>query len=181
MEAIQSSYILTVGSGLSTEARCVAAQFVRQLRFLKDYVTIDIRQWHLRCWDNVQLVCGNRIHLPFLIRELSGSDTGSFVHHKRRNVLGISCLICFIEEETDQCSLELCPFAFVEWESCAGHFRAQLKIDEVILLSKFPVWFSSFVQSWNDTVLIHYFVVCIGFTCRNQFMRRIRHLEQMLS
>jgi hypothetical protein len=42
------------------------------------------------------------IHLPFLIGKLTGAESGSFVHHQRRGVFGVTLYRVEIEKILNQ-------------------------------------------------------------------------------
>ena len=57
------------------------------------------------------------VHLSFLIGQLACSVTGSCIYHCRRHDFQIASLAGFVQEEVDQCALQLCTFSFVNRES----------------------------------------------------------------
>ena len=100
------------------------------------------------------------IHLPFLVRQLSRAVAGSGVHHCGRHYFRIAGFACFVQEEVDECALQLCAFAFVYGEAGTGNLDTQVKVYQVIFLGQFPVGQGVFGQlGFHTTYFLYYIVV----------------------
>ena len=73
VESIESSDMRTPRAGLSSEARGIAYIFDRQLRFIEDYIPIEISQRNFSCGDQVKVICCGMVHLTFLVRKLTST------------------------------------------------------------------------------------------------------------
>ena len=80
------------------------------------------------------------VHLTFFIGQLACSVTGSSIDHCRRHYFRIARLACLVQEEVDECALQLCAFAFVYGEAGTGNLDTQVKVYQVVFLGQFPVW-----------------------------------------
>ena len=139
MKAIEPAYIFTVRAGFPTEALCISAVFNRKLLFIQNDVTVDIGYRNFSRRNQIEIVYFAMVHLSFFIRKLSGSIAGSSVYNCWRHDFGISGFTCFIQEKVNQCALQLSSFAFVNRKTCTGYFYTQIKVNQVVFLSQFPM------------------------------------------
>ena len=139
MQAVESAHVLAVGSGLAAEAGSIGGQLLRKLVVIQNHVAEDVGDRHLSGGHEVEIVETDIVHLRLLVRELAGAETGSGVHHHGGLGLLISGLGILVEEEVDESPLQTCALSFIYREACAGDLHAEVEVDDVVFLCKFPV------------------------------------------
>ena len=63
----------------------------------------------------------------------------SFIDHIGRFDFGVAGGVGFIKEELDEGTLQAGAFTYIYRESGTGDFHAEVEVDEVVFLCKFPV------------------------------------------
>ena len=159
VQTVQSTYILSVGSCLTTETRRIGRHLDREIGLVQDHIPIDIRHRNLSRRNQIEIIEIYVVHLPLLIGKLSGSEARRFVHHQRRHHLGISGSRIAVEEERNQRTLQRSTFALVDRETCTCQLHAQLEIDQVIFFSQLPVRQCPLRQIGHRTTRTHHHIV----------------------
>src|SRR5690606_35360437 len=132
MQTVESAHMRSVRSSFTAEARRVSCTKNRQFIFVEDDVAEEVCYGNFCSWDEVQIVESDVVHLPFLIRKLSGSISRCFIHQMRNLIFLISRFGVTIEEIADQRALKSSTFSLVYGKSCAGDFHAEFKMDDVV-------------------------------------------------
>ena len=132
------------------------------------------------------------VHLTFLVGQLTRAVTRCSIDHCRRHNLGISALAGFVEEEVDQCTLQPRSLADVDRKTSTGNLYAEVKVDEVVFLGKFPVgqWVGD-TQRWVHVpvayrvrigtffqVRLHHVVILCGGTLRHLVVGNVGYLAK---
>src|SRR5690606_8104459 len=128
-----------VRTGLASETRGIGAMSNRKIAFLDDGISINIGYWYLGCRNQEKIVLTDIVHLAFLIRKLTSSKALSFIDYNRRLNFLITCFLSFIQKEINQSALKLGSLAFVNRKTSSGNFCTQLKINNIVFRSKFPM------------------------------------------
>ena len=85
-----------------------------------------------------------------------------------------------LEEEADQSALELGPLALVERESGAGHFGAEVEVDQVKFLGDVPVWLGVAARRRGFPTAEDFDVVVRRLACRHEVARGVGQLNEEL-
>ena len=139
MQTVQSAHILTVRTGLATEALCVGAVLDGQLLLVEDDVTVDVGDGHLSGRNEVEVIYLAVVHLTLLVGQLSCAVAAGGVHYRGRHNLGVAAGTCFVEEEVDQRSLQTGTLADIHGETGTGDLDAQVEVYQIVFLGQFPV------------------------------------------
>ncbi len=139
VQTIQSAYVLAVRACLTTETLGIGTVLDRQLDLIQDDVAIEVRYGHLSRRDQIEVIHLAVVHLTLLVGQLTRAVTRSGVHHRRRHDLRIAGLVGLSQEEIDQRTLQTSTLSDIDRETGARDLDAQVEIDEVVLLSQFPV------------------------------------------
>ena len=139
MQTVESAHILAVASCLATETCRISTVLHRKL-ISRDYdIAIEVGDRDLCGRDHVELIFIDKIHLPFLVGELAGAVTGSFIDNIRGLYFKITGIGSPVEEELDESALEFRTLADVHRETRSGDLYTEIKVDEVVLPGKIPV------------------------------------------
>ena len=84
MQTVQTSHVLAVRTGLTTEARSVGGHLLREVVVTKDDISEYVGDRNLGCRDEIEVIKTYIVHLGLLVRQLTGTETGSGVDHDRR-------------------------------------------------------------------------------------------------
>ena len=79
------------------------------------------------------------VHLPFLVGQLARAEARGFVDHDRRFHFEVAGPGVAVEEIVDQRTLQTGSLAFVDGESGAREFHAQVEVDDVVFACQFPM------------------------------------------
>ena len=139
MEAVQAADILAVRACLAAEAGSVGGQGLRKLVVLEYDVTENVGDGHLGGRDHVEIIEVGVIHLAFLVGKLAGTEARCGIDHHRRLDLFVSVGGVDIEEEIDECPLELGSLALVDGESGSGNLHSEVEVDDIVFLAELPV------------------------------------------
>ena len=75
MQTVQSTNILSIRTGLTTEALCIRTILNWKIFFIQDNIAINISNRNLSGWDQIQIIHFAMIHLTLFIRQLTCSVT----------------------------------------------------------------------------------------------------------
>ena len=75
VQTVESANVLSVRACLTTEARGVCRQPLRDFILLEDNVSEDISYRNLCGRHHIEIVQISVVHLPFLVRKLAGTET----------------------------------------------------------------------------------------------------------
>ena len=75
MQSVQTTYILTVTTCLTTETSRISATLDRQILLVKNLIPEDIRHRNLSRRDKIEVVKVGMIHLTFLVWKLSSAQS----------------------------------------------------------------------------------------------------------
>ena len=139
MKAVQATHVLAIASCLTTEALSVGTVLDWQLLLVENHIAIDIGDWHLGSWDEVEIVDLAVIHLTLLVRELASAVARCLVDHCRRHDFSISRLVSLSEEEVDERTLQTGTLTDINREASTSDLHTKVEVDEVVFLCKFPV------------------------------------------
>ena len=120
------------------------------------------------------------IHLTFFIRKLSCSISGSCIYYCRRHDFHIARLTCFVQEEIDESTLQLCTFTFINREASSGDFYTEIEIDEVIFFCQFPMRKSIFGKLSLHTAYFFHYIIFGSYTFGNFIIGHIRNRIQQI-
>ena len=67
MQTVQTTYVLTIRASLTTEALCVCTVLDRKILLVENHVAVNIRNGHLGCWDEIEIIYLTVVHLTFFI------------------------------------------------------------------------------------------------------------------
>src|SRR5687768_4064498 len=99
MQAVESSHVSAPATGFPSEARGISGIFHRQLIITQDHIAVKISDGYFSCWDKIKFILRDEIHLPFLVRKLPCTITGSFIHNDGRLYLTVSLFFGFIQKK----------------------------------------------------------------------------------
>ncbi len=173
MQAVEAAYVLAIGTGFPAEARCVSGKLLGELVFGENHVTENIGDRDLCGGNHVEPVQARKVHLTFLVRQLAGTKAGSGVHHHGRLHFLVSGCGVAVQEEVDEGALQAGSLAFIDGETGASDFYAQVKVDDVVLLGQFPVGEGTFRKIHLRTAHLHYQVVFCAFSFRYQLVGEV--------
>ena len=71
MKTVQTTNILAVRACFATETLCIGTILDRQLGFVQNNVTVNIRHRYLGSRNQVEIVYLAVVHLTFLVRQLA--------------------------------------------------------------------------------------------------------------
>ena len=77
MQTVQTSHVLAVRTGLTTEARSVGGHLLREVVVTKDDISEYVGDRNLGCRDEIEVIKTYIVHLGLLVRQLTGTETGS--------------------------------------------------------------------------------------------------------
>ena len=106
VDAQQATGVLAGGARLAAETGRVGGVVDRQLVDGQDLVAVDVGDRHLGGGDQVQLVALDHVHLPFLVRQLSGAARRGGVHQQRRPHLGVAVALGQLQHQADERALQ---------------------------------------------------------------------------
>jgi len=124
VQAVESAHILAVRAGFAAKTGRIGRQFDREVRFVDDYVAVDVRYRHLCGRNQVEVIHGGVVHLSLLVGQLTRAETGCLVDHQRGHHFGITGRCVVVEEKSDQCALQCGALAFVNRKSGSGQLDA---------------------------------------------------------
>ena len=102
VQAVESPYVLAIGTSLAAEAGRVSAALDRQLLLVQYLVAEDVGDGHLRRGYQVEVVQIGVIHLSLLIGQLSRAVTAGLVDHVWGLHLHVARLAGLVKEESLQ-------------------------------------------------------------------------------
>ena len=170
-----------IATCFSAETRRISGTTDREIRFGENHITEDIRYRHLGSRNQVEVIELYMIHLPFLVRELSGTIARILIDHMRYLKLLVARGGILVQEVGDQGSLQFCPFAFVYRESRSGELHPEFEVDNIIFLGQFPVRKRPFVEGRNFSCLEYIEVVIGRLSFRNNLVGDIGDTVKHLS
>ena len=141
----QTPGIATRGACLRTEAGGIGTEFHRQLTAFQNIAPVNIGDGHFRCGNQEVIFIGNlcrqteSVFLKF--GQLTGTDHGSAVDHKRRENLGVAVFGVGVQIEIDDGALQRGAEALVEMEAGAGDLGGRFRIQNIQSLADVPVGF----------------------------------------
>ena len=165
VQTVQTSYILTIRSGFTTEALGISTVLDGEVFLIKNDIAIDVGYRHLCCWDKVEIIHLAVVHLTFFVRQLTCAITRGCVNHRWRHDFSITGLVGFSKEEVDEGTLELCALADINRKACASDLHTKVKVNEVVFLGKFPVGKLGVAIVWNS-IPIADSIIRLAFTQR---------------
>ena len=181
MQTVQSAHIFSIRAGFATETLRIGAVLDRQLLFIEDNITVDISNRDFGCRDQIKIIHFAMIHLPFLVRQLARTITGSSIHNCRRHDFRITGFTGFIQEEVNQRTLQLRTLSLVNRETGTCDLHSQVKIDQVIFLCQFPMGQCVFRQFRFHTAHLFNLIIVSSHTFGHFVVRNIRDcIEQVL-
>lgn len=139
MQAVQTAHVLAVGAGLAAEAGSVGGHPHGEVPAVENHVAVDVRNGHLGRRHEVEVVGRGVVHLPLLVGQLARAEARSLVDHHRRLHFEVAGLRVAVEEIVDQRTLQTGALAFVDGESGAGEFHAEVEVDDVVFACQLPV------------------------------------------
>ena len=139
MQTVQSTHVLAITSCFTTEALGVGAVLDGQVLLVENHVTIDVCHRHLSRRNEVEIIHLTMIHLTFLVGKLTCAITRSGIHNGWRHDFLVAGLLCLVEEEVNQSTLQSCTLASIDRETCSRNLDTKVEVDEIVLLSQFPM------------------------------------------
>ena len=139
MQTVQSAHILAVRACFAAETLGVGTILDGEFLFVHDNIAIDVRYGNFGGGNQIQVVQIAVVHLSFLVGQLACAVSAVGVNDCGRHNLFIASLACLVQEEVDERSLQLCALAAVNGEAGSADLHAQVKVNQVIFLSQFPV------------------------------------------
>src|SRR5690606_13261491 len=91
----------------------------------------------------------DEIHLSLLVRKLTCTITGGFVHHGWRIDFFISCFHVPVKKELNQSALQTCSFAQIYRTTCTSDLNSQFKTKQMVFSCKLPLRSGALAQSIN--------------------------------
>ena len=192
VQAVQSAHVLAVRTCFAAEALGVGAVLDRQLRLVENNVAIEVGYRHFGGRNQIEVVHFAVVHLSLFIRQLACSVTRSGVDHGRRHDLGVTGFVGFRKEEIDEGTLEACTLTDIHRETGTGDLDAEVKIDKVVFLGKFPMREFGFVvvhvayprtngvATMMRHIGFHHEIIFRARACGHYIIRYIRDSEQQL-
>ena len=180
MQTVQTTNILTVAASLAAETSRVSTTLDRQILLVEDHIAEDVGDRNLSSRDEEQVVEVGMIHLTFLVRQLTCTQTRSLVDNVRRLYLQVSALACLVEEESLQSALEAGHLADIYREACTGNLHTQVEVYQVVLLQQVPVAECVRTQIRFLAAFLYHYVVCCILTLRHLVARYVRDFEQFI-
>ena len=114
------------------------------------------------------------IHLSFLVRKLTGTETGSLIYHYRWLDLKITCICVVVKEEVDEGPLKPCTLALVYRETSSCKLHTKVKVNDVKLLCEFPVRKAVLSKLRNLVTGLDNDIILCSLSFRNHVARDIR-------
>ena len=130
-----------------------------------DLVAQEVGDGHLCRRDQVKVHLLDMVHLPFLIRELPGTDARSLIDDDGRLDFLKASSNGLIEKEVNEGTLQAGTLLFVYRETCPCYLHTQLKVDDVIVLDELPVRLGTLSKLWLLAMLQYHLIVL----CRAAF------------
>ncbi len=159
VETVEAAHVLAVAAGFATEACRVGAVLDGELVAGDDDVTVEVGDRYFGGGDEVEAVEVDEVHLAFLVGELTCTVAGGFVHHIGGLYFKVAGSGGFVEEELDECALELGTFAEIYGETGAGYLDTEFEVNEIVLGGQIPVGESILGQLGHGTAGGFYDVV----------------------
>ena len=178
VQAVQATHVLTVTTGFATEASTVSAVLLWKAVARKNHIAVDVGHRHFGGRNQIEVIYFAVVHLTLLVGELASAQTRSLVHHVRWLNFGVASLVGLVEKELDKRALQACTLANIHREAGTGNLHAEVKVDDVVFLSEFPVWKSVGTEIWHIAAHFFHHVVFRSLSFRNTFVRHVRHREK---
>ena len=173
MKAVQSTYVLSIGTRFSSEAWGIAESLHWKVFFAQDNIAEEVGDRHLCRGNHVEVINLHVVHLTFLVRKLTCAVSRRFIDHQGWHDLHIPCFLSLIQEESDQCTLDLCSFTCIHWEARSSDLHSQLEVYKAIFRGQFPVWNGFIMKLRNLSFLEVDLIILRRLTFWYGGMRRI--------
>ena len=129
VQTVEAAYVFSVAACFAAETCRVCAVLDRKLVGRDDFVAVKVGDGYFGGRNQIELVELAYVHLGFLIGELARAVCRGFVHYVRRFDFNIACFRGFVEEELYEGALEFCALAYIDGESGACDFHAEVEVD----------------------------------------------------
>ena len=179
MQTVQTPHVLAIGTGLTTEARSVGGHLLREVVVTKDDISEYIGDRNLGCRDEIEVIKTYIVHLGLLVRQLTGTETGSGVDHDRRLHLLVAGGGVDVKEEVDEGPLEFRALALIDRKTGSGELHSKVEIYDVIFLGKLPVRESVLRKVDLRAAHLHNLIVLGSLSRDNEVARHIRKKNQL--
>ena len=174
MQAVQATHILAIGTGFPAPARRVGGHFHREIFSFEDHVAVNVGHRHFRGGNHIEPVERGKVHLSFLVGQLTGAEAGIGVDHIRRLVFEITGIRILFQEPGDQRALDLRTLALIDGETRARELHAQVKINDIEILDEFPVRKGMLRQMRLGATHFYHEVVFRRTAFRHEGARKVR-------
>ena len=75
MKSVQAPHVFSVRTCLTTEARSVGCQLLRELVIVQDDIPVNVGYRHFSCRNQIEVIETYVVHLGLLVRELACTET----------------------------------------------------------------------------------------------------------
>ena len=181
VEAVKSANVLSIATGLSSEARRVGAALDGQVALIEYFVPENVSYGHFGRGYQVEIVELCVIHLSLFVGQLSSTQSRCLVDQQRRLNLQVAALACLVEEESLKGALKACHLTYIYRESRTGDFHTEVEIHKVVFLAQVPMAERFSAKRRLLSAFLHHYVVAGVASLRHFFAGNVGNGQQHFS